>query len=53
MIGENRQLVTNEPVEFWEITGWRSRLHEHYRSFEKNLENVPQISKEKPKDVNM
>ena len=30
---ENRQLVTNEPVEFWEITGWISRLWEKYRSF--------------------
>ena len=30
MIGENWQLVTDEPAEFWEITGWSSRLQENY-----------------------
>ena len=33
MIGQNRRLVTIEPVEFWVTTGWSSRLQENYRSF--------------------
>ena len=33
MIGQNRCLVTIEPVEFWVTTGWSSRLQENYRSF--------------------
>ena len=37
----------------WKITGWSSRLHENYQSFLKNIWNIPQIDKEKPKDVNM
>ena len=37
----------------WEITGWSSRLQENYPSFERNLWNIPQFSKEEPKDVNM
>ena len=31
--GRNRQLVTDEPVEFEEITGGSSRLQENHRPF--------------------
>ena len=34
-------------------TGWSSRLLENYPSYWWNLENMPQINKEQPKDVNM
>jgi hypothetical protein len=37
----------------WEITGWSSRLQENYWSFKRNLWNIPQISGENPKDLNM
>ena len=32
MIGKNRQLFTDEPVEFRDITGGSSRLREDYQS---------------------
>ena len=37
----------------WEITGWSSRLQVNYWSFWRNLWNIPQITIEKTKDVNM
>ena len=53
MIGENRQLVTDEPVEFEKqpvaVQDFR-RIIDHFR---RNLENITQINIEKPKDVNM
>jgi hypothetical protein len=49
MIGENQQLVTDEPVEFEKWTGWSSRLHENNQSFKRNLyKNIPQFNKGKP-----
>ena len=39
-------VITDEPVE-------SSRLQESYRSIQRNLENIPQIHEEEPKDVNM
>ena len=44
--GKNRQLVTDGPVE---VQYFRKIIHH----FERNLENIPQTSKVKPKDVNM
>ena len=44
MIAENRQLLTDEPVEI-------PRLQENYRSLKRNLWKIPQINTEKPKDV--
>ena len=53
MIGESRQLVTDEPVEFEKqpvaVQDFR-RIIDHFR---RNLENITQINIEKPKDVNM
>ena len=46
-------VVTNEPLEFQEITGWSSRLRENYRTFERNPWNITKFHKEKPKDHNM
>ena len=43
MIVENQRLVANEPAELWEITGWSSRLQEKYRSYLRNLYNIPQF----------
>ena len=45
MNGENRLLVTNEPVE--------AQDSKTTTSFWKNLQNIPQINKEKPEDHNM
>ena len=36
----------------WKITGSSSRPEENYGLFSRNLENIPQISEEKLKDVN-
>ena len=33
LLGKKLRLVTDEPVDFWEITGWSWRLQENYRSF--------------------
>ena len=37
----------------WEVTDKSSRLREYYRSLYRDLENIPQINKENPKDVNV
>jgi hypothetical protein len=37
----------------WDLTGRSSRLQENYRSFWRNLWNIPQFNKGKPEDVNM
>ena len=44
MIGENRQLVTNEPVEVQDCREITDHLWGTY--------NIPKFSKEKPEDVN-
>jgi hypothetical protein len=53
MIGENRQLLTGEPVEFEkqlvEVQDCR-KITDH---FKRNLWNTPQFHKGKPKGVNM
>ena len=43
---ENRLLITDELVEIQD-------LQENDQSFQRNLENIPQINNETPKDVNM
>ena len=53
MIGENRQLVTDKPVEFEKQpveaqTFWRTTDH-----FKGNCRVYPNLIKEKPEDVNM
>ena len=45
-IGENQQLVTDEPVEVQDCRRITNQL-------QRNLWNIPQINIEKPKDVNM
>ena len=35
------------------MSGWSSKAQEDYLSFSGNLENIPQLNKEEPKDVNM
>ena len=52
MFGENRQLVTDEPVSL-RNNQLKSRLQENYRSFERNLLNIPQFRKGKPEDLIM
>jgi len=52
MNGENRPLVTDEPVEFEKQLVSSSRLQEDYSSIQNNLWNKPQINEEKQKDVN-
>ena len=47
MIGENRQLVTDEPGEVQED------CRKFYRSVQRNLWNIPQFSEGKPEGVNM
>ena len=47
MNGKNRPLVTDEPVEVQDFK------ENDCRSFERNLENIPQVIKEKPEDVNV
>ena len=53
MIGENRQLVTNEPAEFEkslvEVQDYR-KIANHFRGI---YRIYPQFSKGKPEDVNM
>ena len=50
---QNRPLVTDDPVEFEKLTGCHSRLQEINQSFYRNPWNIPQITKETPKDHNM
>ena len=47
MNGKNRPLVTDEPVDVQDLK------ENDCQSFERNLENIPQIIKEKPINVNM
>jgi hypothetical protein len=47
MNGENRPLVTDEPVEFEKQLVSSSRLQEDYSSIQNNLWNIPQINEEK------
>jgi hypothetical protein len=53
MIGENWQLVTNEPIEFEKYLVEVQDCRKNCRSFQKNLKNIPQFKKGNPKDVNM
>ena len=53
MIGENRQLVTNEPVEFEKLpvkVQDRRKITDHFRGI---YRNIPQFNKRKPESVNM
>lgn len=50
---ENWPLIIPEPVEFQKETVALQELREDYQSFQRNLENMPQIHEEKLKDVNM
>lgn len=51
VVGDNRHLVTHEPVGFGVMTGGSSRLWEIYRSFQRHLWNVPQFDEGRPGDV--
>ena len=53
MKGQNRPVVTDEPVEFEKLTGCHSRLQEINQSFYRDPWNIPRITKETPKDHNM
>ena len=37
----------------WEIIGSGSRIQENYPLFNENLRNIPQLTKETPKDYNV
>lgn len=50
---ENWPLIIHEPVEFQKQAVAVQDLQEDYQSFQRNLENMPQIHEEKPNDVNM
>jgi hypothetical protein len=46
MIGENRQLVTDEPVEVQDCR----KITDHFRGI---FKNIPQFNEGEPEDVNM
>ena len=49
--GENQMLCSYRWTGWvWGITGWSSRLQENYRSLWRNLWNISQINKGKPKN---
>ena len=53
MIGENRQLVTDEPVEFEKKPVEVQDCRKITGQFKGIYRNIPQFSKGKPKDINM
>ena len=54
MNGENRPLLTDDRVEVKkELVEVHQDFGENYRSFQRNLENIPQVNYEEPKDHNM
>ena len=53
MIGENHQLVTDEPAEFEKLPVEVEDCRKIINHFQRNLYNIPQFNEGKPKDVNI